>query len=178
MIGRRHSALEAPLAAHLAMRHLAVCTSWNSAVNSSFMTLCGLQQSPFSVAQIAQEVTSFLNPPTAPSERLPGRQTGSVEWRHARGELGSGEPTWRGWVSFIASASGCCCRCRCRYYAWVPSLPTIIQIQIVCNWSSRAAGVDSECIQHCCSVVLISNSSPRVVKCGRKMKPHKQVTKD
>ncbi|THD21348.1 Peptide-N(4)-(N-acetyl-beta-glucosaminyl)asparagine amidase [Fasciola hepatica] len=95
VIGRRHRALEAPLAAHLAMRHLAVCAAWNNALSSSFISSCGSQH-PFSLAQIARETTSFLNPPAAPSERLPGRQTGSLEWRRARGELGSEEPTWRG----------------------------------------------------------------------------------
>ncbi|CAL8068247.1 unnamed protein product [Calicophoron daubneyi] len=47
---------------------------------------------PFSLGRIIREIASFLIPPRAPTTRLPGRQTGSLEWRRARGELGADDP--------------------------------------------------------------------------------------
>ncbi|KAF5394758.1 hypothetical protein PHET_10324, partial [Paragonimus heterotremus] len=105
---RRNLISEARLTDYLLRFHGEATQMWHE-VRIATDSMLGTNQHPFTLANIAIELASFLTPPRAPTERLPGRKTGPLEWRRARGELGADDldldqqedrqeekPVWRG----------------------------------------------------------------------------------
>ncbi|KAF8571871.1 hypothetical protein P879_01007 [Paragonimus westermani] len=88
---RRTSISEARLTDYLLRFHEEATQMWQE-VRIATDSMLGVNQHPFTLASIAIELASFLTPPRAPTERLPGRKTGPLEWRRARGELGADDP--------------------------------------------------------------------------------------
>ncbi|VDQ00522.1 unnamed protein product [Trichobilharzia regenti] len=80
---RRNLIRESVLAAKLANIHKDAVQSWSSIPDATTRS----DENPFSWKSILSELISFLHPPKSTGQ-LPGRQTGSLEWRAARGELG------------------------------------------------------------------------------------------
>ncbi|CAH8866779.1 unnamed protein product [Trichobilharzia szidati] len=80
---RRNLIRESVLAAKLANIHKDAVQSWSSFLKETTHS----DENPFSWKSILNELISFLHPPKSTGQ-LPGRQTGSLEWRAARGELG------------------------------------------------------------------------------------------
>ncbi|GAA50234.1 peptide-N4-(N-acetyl-beta-glucosaminyl) asparagine amidase [Clonorchis sinensis] len=97
ILSRRKHFPEGNLAAYLANIHLSAVAVWTMKGN---LVPGDDVQNPFSMRQIIRELCSFLKPAEAPEHPLPGRRTGPLEWRRARGELGPGgvsaEPSWQG----------------------------------------------------------------------------------
>ncbi|OON17215.1 thioredoxin, partial [Opisthorchis viverrini] len=97
IISRRKYFSEGYLAAYLVNIHLTAVAAWN--MKRSLVPGDDVQN-PFSMHQVIRELCSFFKPPKAPERPLPGRRTGPLEWRRARGELGPGgvsaEPSWEG----------------------------------------------------------------------------------
>ncbi|CAH8626609.1 unnamed protein product [Heterobilharzia americana] len=79
---RRHLIREFILATQLANIHYDAVRKW-----SLFSEESDVNTNPFCWNSIIDELITFLRPPKC-VEKLPGRQTGSLEWRKARGELG------------------------------------------------------------------------------------------
>ncbi|CAH8654771.1 unnamed protein product [Dicrocoelium dendriticum] len=99
ILSRRTAVDEQTLTRYLTSMHLDAISLWDSQANDIRASLGDAH--PFTLCHIWAELASFLTPPKAPEHRLPGRQTGSLEWRRARGELGADDgvalqPVWRG----------------------------------------------------------------------------------
>ncbi|CAH8558739.1 unnamed protein product [Schistosoma turkestanicum] len=91
---RRNMIRESTLAYKLAEIHTTAIRNWSLSNNP-----INIDQKPYCWDSIIDELITFLNPPKCDGQ-LPGRQTGSLEWRQARGELGqtslSVEPPLKG----------------------------------------------------------------------------------
>lgn len=99
ILSRRTAVDEQTLTRYLTSIHMDANTLWASQANDIRVSFGNPH--PFTLLQVGAELASFLIPPKAPEHRLPGRQTGSLEWRRARGELGANDgvllqPVWRG----------------------------------------------------------------------------------
>ncbi|TGZ60869.1 hypothetical protein CRM22_008297, partial [Opisthorchis felineus] len=97
ILPRRKLFPEGNLAAYLVNIHLTAVAAWTM---KGYLVPGDNAQNPFSMRQIIRELCSFFKPAKAPEQPLPGRRTGPLEWRRARGELGPGgvlaEPSWEG----------------------------------------------------------------------------------
>ncbi|KAK4467615.1 hypothetical protein MN116_008559 [Schistosoma mekongi] len=79
---RRNMIRESILAYKLAEIHTDAVQNWSHSSNP-----IDIDQQPYCWDSIVGELVTFLHPPKY-NGHLPGRQTGSLEWRQARGELG------------------------------------------------------------------------------------------
>ncbi|CAH8621483.1 unnamed protein product [Schistosoma margrebowiei] len=91
---RRNMIRESVLAYKLADIHTNAIRNWSLNNNPA-----DIDQKPYCWDSVIDELVSFLHPSKC-NDQLPGRQTGSLEWRQARGELGqtslSVEPLLKG----------------------------------------------------------------------------------
>ncbi|XP_018653575.1 putative peptide n-glycanase (pngase) [Schistosoma mansoni] len=164
---RRNMIRESVLAYKLADIHTGAVKNWSLNNNPA-----DIDQKPYCWDSIIDELVSFLHPSKC-NDQLPGRQTGSLEWRQARGELGqtslSVEPLLKGSKCIITPSnaelqSGI-------FHLRYNSALNIYQRPYYSNNNSNNAKTDTDVLDYQCSTnspKAINQESTKLIENARK----------